>query len=637
MWRATTQQPLIMKKNQRIIEGSRWGRRPSALVKSAGKRYATEKLIADEYDGCRDDFSSEDRMPDEYMQDDVGWNPGPIVKPRPPFRGPKPGPADPNITAHSSARTIMAGLLTKEFKYLVCKHTYTHILAWRAQRDKAGMQWGSIETAFDKGDLSWLGWDPDNDGYDQSRFENVFDMWIVAKLKVAQLKPEIPAKALWGHFKAAPALYDAELDRLMTFAQFQFLCRHMSFAHTPDVEDDDVGGTAGCSGEPNDREDDASESGGSCGDAEEDEDTGDGDGGSGAKDPADDGGGGSGAEDPADRAYVDTHRKRRELTDQACRDFSKFWNPHQFCGMDEGSRATKHWDKIRIRFKASIHSGSLVDMLNDCRTYFCMWFEEQNWHSKRQEGEEVNSVLNRISRAIQVLIDKGKDANGVSTSNYCLSLDRGYGHMAAQKHAAAKGVHTNAMMADNRVGLPREYIAQARKDLACEGGCNHSPENDACRKHMWTVLNKDGFELCLWQDSKTIVSYGNFFSASRCGELARGSHGAKDSYHVWVPESIWHYNIEGRSATDAGDQLRRKLAMAERRITRAGHKGISFVFDIAFSNGAVTWRFLQPSTTPRRVLDQEYTKVPPCRRPSYFIAHHATTTPLTESAHTFCR
>lgn len=37
---------------------------------------------------------------------------------------------------------------------------------------------------------------------------------------------------------------------------------------------------------------------------------------------------------------------------------------------------------------------------------------------------------------------------------------------------------------------------------------------------------------------------------------------------MWAPESIFHYNVEGRSATDTSDQGRRKLAMAERRIER---------------------------------------------------------------------
>ena len=71
-WRATTQAPLTMARNLRSIDAERWARRPSALVKVAGKRYATEHLVADEYEGCRDDFSLEDPMPDENMEEDVG-------------------------------------------------------------------------------------------------------------------------------------------------------------------------------------------------------------------------------------------------------------------------------------------------------------------------------------------------------------------------------------------------------------------------------------------------------------------------------------------------------------------------------------------------------------------------------------
>ena len=98
---------------------------------------------------------------------------------------------------------------------------------------------------------------------------------------------------------------------------------------------------------------------------------------------------------------------------------------------------------------------------------------------------------------------------------------------------------------------------------------------------------------------------------------------------MWVPESIWHYNVEGRSATDGGDQLRRKMAMAERRTVRAGHKGIAFVFDIAFSNGAVTWRFLQPRTTPRSKLDREFTKVRSAPRCAPSHSPHSDSTPNT--------
>lgn len=49
--------------------------------------------------------------------------------------------------------------------------------------------------------------------------------------------------------------------------------------------------------------------------------------------------------------------------------------------------------------------------------------------------------------------------------------------------------------------------------------------------------------------------------------------------------------------TDSGDQARRKMAMSERRIERAGQKGMAFVFDIAFSNGAIMQRMLQPADT----------------------------------------
>ena len=44
MWRATTRAPLVMARNLRSIEAERWARRPSALVRAAGKRYASEWL-----------------------------------------------------------------------------------------------------------------------------------------------------------------------------------------------------------------------------------------------------------------------------------------------------------------------------------------------------------------------------------------------------------------------------------------------------------------------------------------------------------------------------------------------------------------------------------------------------------------
>ena len=367
MWRATTRAPLVMARNLRSIEAERWARRPSALVRAAGKRYASEWLVADAYDGNRDDFATGDMMPDETMEDDVGWRAGPIVKDLPAFRGPKPGPTVSTIEADSAAREIMSHLLSSEFKRLACKYTHDHIVAYRKKLRAAQKKWDTIEKAFDHGDLSWLGWDEETGDYDQAKFENVFDLWLAAKLKVAQLKPEIPAKALWGHFKPAPALYDAsELDRFMTFHQFQFCNRHFAFAETPSEGSGDSDAPHG------DADDDAAAcnrpqqvskplQGGEAGDAGEEageEGRGDSEGESG-----DDEGGSNGGSEGEGDVFVDTHRRRRELTDKACADFGAFWNPHRHVGLDEGTRATKHWDKVRIRFKASVHSGSLVDML----------------------------------------------------------------------------------------------------------------------------------------------------------------------------------------------------------------------------------------------------------------------------------
>mmetsp|Transcript_7682 Transcript_7682/g.11647 ORF Transcript_7682/g.11647 Transcript_7682/m.11647 type:complete len:249 (+) Transcript_7682:451-1197(+) len=72
-------------------------------------------------------------------------------------------------------------------------------------------------------------------------------------------------------------------------------------------------------------------------------------------------------------------------------------------------------------------------------------------------------------------------------------------------------------------------------------------------------------------------------------------------------------NIEGRSATDSADQARRKLALAERRIERAGHKGIAFVLDVALTNGHVMKRWLQPEGNMVK-LHQQHTKVKFCMR-----------------------
>lgn len=274
-------------------------------------------------------------------------------------------------------------------------------------------------------------------------------------------------RALWGKYPTASSLHDFELDSCLTYHQFLFLNRHMSFARTKEEEEEE-------SDEEQDDDPSPDEDQTQCDECQHTE--------------SDD----SEGYDRVDRTH-DTHRKRIVITNIANAACAAAYNPHQHLGLDEGTRSTKHWDKVRIRFKASVHSGSLVDMLNDCCTNYCVWFEEQSWHSKKFEGEEINSIKSRLLRAASCLIEKGMDPRiGKSTSAYCISLDRGYGNVAAQDALWAEaGVYSNSMVQTNRCGMPRELISQVQVDLhACDKDCDHKLSAHGCRKFMWTVVHK---------------------------------------------------------------------------------------------------------------------------------------------------
>mmetsp|Transcript_6358 Transcript_6358/g.19789 ORF Transcript_6358/g.19789 Transcript_6358/m.19789 type:complete len:224 (-) Transcript_6358:1884-2555(-) len=61
-----------------------------------------------------------------------------------------------------------------------------------------------------------------------------FDVWIAARLRVAQLKlkPEISAKLLWS---PRSSLFDSQLFAVLTWKQFMWLNRHGSFADAGSV------------------------------------------------------------------------------------------------------------------------------------------------------------------------------------------------------------------------------------------------------------------------------------------------------------------------------------------------------------------------------------------------------------------
>lgn len=225
-----------------------------------------------------------------------------------------------------------------------------------------------------------------------------------------------------------------------------------------------------------------------------------------------------------------------------------------------------------------------------------------------------------------------------------MSLDRGYGHVGAQEELAAMGIFSNSMVVLDRAGIPRKYLKELSVDLSqCpkvkqSGGnkmvdCPHGHDEEGCRRYCFTALHKPSnvqsegaagaaWEIAAWQDDQLIVSFGNFFSTSRCGVISRGSHKSRHSYAVWAPEPIWHYNLLGRSATDGCDQLRKKMSIAERRIVRAGVKGISFVFDLMFTNASIMWQFVNRAAAASRAqLIIKFNKVCPIANACAFANH----------------
>lgn len=576
--------PCVMGRNLCILEGARYARRPSKVARREGRFNATEVAWADRYD-APDAWEEAEDLPEEKRKEDCGWIAGPADRELPPFLGPTPGPTDQSLNAESSVEDFLRTQLTDEFVNKVVQYTLEHCAVWR----NAHPDWRThcAEAAVKKPKKQFTA--------------NQFYLWLACRLRIAQLKPELPAYSLWDR---KSSLFDVQVFAAMTFNQFQWINKHVSFADAPPAPGEDE--------ESEDEEDEVEEN-----EVHDEDDAGD------VSDGEEYEHGGAGSMMIVREG--DSHRKRRELTNMACEAFGQAWWPHQFLGLDEAVRPHKHWGKQRIRFKAAVHSGVLVDCLNDCVSKYTLWFEEQHWFHKTPE-EDPNTVTSRITRAAKVLCDKG---SLVSTANYCISLDRGYGHVQAQAKLAEMGIYSSSMMAANRIGLPREFLSELACDLgACpmdpttNKPCTHGADAEECRRFCFTAMHKPSsstgvgtsaaaaaWELSLWQDSQMIISYGNFFSSARCGLLARGAHGARESFSVWAPEPIWHYNVQGRSATDGADQLRKKLCIAERRIVRAGVKGISFVFDLAFTNASIMWQYMHRTKVSRQKLDSKYTKV----------------------------
>ena len=129
-----TMRPVYVDRSVREIPGERWARRPSQLAKLAGKRTAAEVLFADSYDGATDDWATTEPMPYETNIDDCNWEPGPIHRPNPVFKGPTPGPTDPSLAADTCEEKYVNSQISDAFLDLCVRYTTGHARAWRRER-----------------------------------------------------------------------------------------------------------------------------------------------------------------------------------------------------------------------------------------------------------------------------------------------------------------------------------------------------------------------------------------------------------------------------------------------------------------------------------------------------------------------
>lgn len=310
-YKPNVQQPCIMGRHLDELEGARYARRPSHLARKSGVFNATQLKWADTYDPP-DDWAGDEEMPLEAKLEDCGWQPGPAMRELPVFRGPQQGPTDSTLMPSSCPELFLNTQLTKEFKKKVVAYTIAHCEQYR----KNNPDWKKSTR-----EVSMLNF--------KKKFDvGAFESWLACRLRVAQLKPEVKADSLWSR---QSSLFDPIVFNAMTYHQWRWINRHISFANVEEEEEES----------PSSDEDECDEDRQSDEDEVEDEEY---------EEEGE-------AEDEVAVHHrstsTDSHRKRRELTDLACTAFGEAWRPHQFVGLDEAVRAHKHWARQRIRFKAN--------------------------------------------------------------------------------------------------------------------------------------------------------------------------------------------------------------------------------------------------------------------------------------------
>lgn len=210
------QQPLVMTRNLDELVGPRYARRPSKLARAQHAFNGTHLNWADEYDPP-DSWENGEEMPLEAKLEDCQWLPGPASRDKIPFAGPAPGPTDRNLLPSSSPEQFLKTQLTPQFRQKVVSYTHAHCAQYRTNH----ADWES--SCIEKSMLNF-----------KKKFNvGAFDAWLACRLRIAELKQEIKAISLW---ERNSHLFDPMVFNIMTFNQYCWISRHISFADVEEID-----------------------------------------------------------------------------------------------------------------------------------------------------------------------------------------------------------------------------------------------------------------------------------------------------------------------------------------------------------------------------------------------------------------
>ena len=206
LWRAAGNKPVVQRRTVTSAPGKRWSQRPSERVGPGA--LAVDALVTTAT--SVQSWETEDELPFECHQEDVGWRAGPVGgssgRKLPDFTGPKPGPTSARLTARSGSRAVMRSVqFTPRYKQSVIRLARQHAYAWQrshSTRDK-------IEKAFSAAKL----------------VEDHVELWLAIRARIAMTNPHVPASWLWS--RQRKHLYDPWLDAACPFDVYQWLNRHL--------------------------------------------------------------------------------------------------------------------------------------------------------------------------------------------------------------------------------------------------------------------------------------------------------------------------------------------------------------------------------------------------------------------------